>query len=788
MTMPDPASPLLDAARAWYDAGFCVIPSHEDGGKRPFGQWKKYQLQRPDWPTLEGWLQSGRYSGIGLIMGRASGNTEMVEIEGPGNLIVPRVQQLFDMAHSMDLDGSLGLVALMERVYHGCAETSAGGGLHIFIRVIDGEVPGNQKLAGTPDKVIAETRGEGGFVIVWPTPARNGHQPGAAYLLLPNAHPDNTTTVTASELQWIHAVFTDAFGGWKEPAKAPVHKTETDVLKIGTPAQASGLSPFDDYRQRATWRDILEPAGWTHHSKDATHDYWTRPGKDKRNGHSASTIEDGPFYLFSSSVTGMPIEQGLSKGQVYAHLHHDGDLSGATRQLRADGYGDVLRELPSWNPPAQLETDFWTAHPILETVRQAAYARMVSADAVLACLLARVVQHIPYEYAIPPIVGGKSTPNLFVALIGPSGTGKGGARRAADDLLGHIPATKGNPVIEGPLGSGEGIVSLFYEYPRDDDDPDAKPGKNLELYYRGLMILDEEGSALAELIKRQGQVTEQTLLKMWSGERLGFSYSARGSGLRLSVPDGQYRASALLGIQPAAAAFLLDDARSDRGLPQRFLWASTIDPKVPEEELPFPDPLDWHPPRFGTGLDQASVKVSPEIRKWLRKAHHARVTGAGSLGLESHGGLVQLKTATALAALIRPGEPLRVDAQVWDLAGQLKTASDSVRQAVSDRAKQDRDKVAQARQDIAVRQRVAVQEVDAKVGNCARRLALHIVNHHSGEGEHCTKSCARRSLTSGYRDVYEAALERAMELEWIADITPDESESTHYGPGSSRPA
>jgi hypothetical protein len=337
--MPDPASPLLDAARAWYNAGFCVIPSHEDGGKRPFGRWKDYQTQRPDWATLEAWLQSGRYSGIGLIMGRASGNTEMVEIEGPGNLIVPRVQQLFDMAHSMDLDGSLGLVALMERIYHGCAETSAGGGLHIFIRVTDGEVPGNQKLAGTPEKVVAETRGEGGFVIVWPTPARTGHEPGAAYLLLPNAHPDNAATVTATELDWIHAVFTDAFGGWREPTK-PVHKTETDVLKIGTPQQTGTLSPFDDYRQRTTWRDILEPAGWTHHSTDSTHDYWTRPGKDKRDGHSASTIEDGPFYLFSSSVAGMPIEQGLSKGQVYAHLHHDGDLSAATRQLRADGYGD----------------------------------------------------------------------------------------------------------------------------------------------------------------------------------------------------------------------------------------------------------------------------------------------------------------------------------------------------------------------------------------------------------------------------------------------------------------
>lgn len=781
--MADPASPLLDAARAWHDAGFCVIPSHEDGGKRPFGQWKKYQTERPTWEQLSIWLTSGRYTGIGLIMGKVSGNAEMLEIEGPSEQSARRVDTVIAKARDMDRD-DLGVEDLLTRVIQGCTEASAGGGMHVFQRITNGPVPGNTKLAMDGDKVVAETRGEGGFVIVWPTPARTGHDKGTVYSLMLGG-PATVAEITAEEHELIHHLFNQALhagpGPGPEPTLAP------DIKPHPTPTH-TGLSPFDDYRHRTTWRNILEPAGWTHSHKDNEHDYWVRPGKNPKDGHSASTIEDGPLYLFSTSVAGMPTEVGLSKGQVYAHLHHQGDLSAATRQLRTDGYGDPIPQLSSWNPPARIEPEFWDAHPILGTIRQAAYSRMVSADAVLACTLARVVQHIPYEYFIPPIVGGKSTPNLFVALIGPSGTGKGGARRAADDLLGFIPESKANPVTEGPLGSGEGIVSLFYEYPKDPDDPDAKPGKNLELYYRGVMILDEEGSALAELIKRQGQVTEQTLLKMWSGERLGFSYSARASGLRLSVPDGQYRASALLGIQPAAAAFLLDDARSDRGLPQRFLWASTIDPKVPTDELQFPAPLNWKPPRFGTGLDQASVKVAPEIRTWLRKAHHARVTGAGSLGLESHGGLVQLKTATALAALIRPGEPLHVDIEVWDLAGALKSASDAVRQAVSDRAKQDRDKVAQARQEIAVRQRVAVHEADSLVKNCARSIAKHIAKHHSEEGQYCTPSCSKKAIAGKHREVYDAALELAAELEWIAESDNESSDIPHYIPGSSRPA
>lgn len=340
MTVADPASPLLDAARAWHDAGFCVIPSHEDGSKRPFGQWKKYQHERPDWPTLEGWLLTGRYTGIGLIMGKASGNTEMIELEGPDLSV--KLGAVFNLAKQWDDTDQLGAGDLLWRVYNGCSEESAGGGLHIFVRVTDGPVPGNTKLAMGDNKVIAETRGEGGFVIVWPTPARTGHQPDAAYMMLTDSTPAGVAHINTEELEFLHHLFAEAFGGMPETPQPTQPKTTP------APAQPAGaLSPFDDYRQRTTWRDILEPAGWTYSHKDNEHDYWVRPGKDPRDGHSASTIEDGPLYLFSTSVAGMPTEIGLSKGQVYAHLHHDGDLSAATRQLRANGYGDPTPPTPT---------------------------------------------------------------------------------------------------------------------------------------------------------------------------------------------------------------------------------------------------------------------------------------------------------------------------------------------------------------------------------------------------------------------------------------------------------
>jgi hypothetical protein len=338
--MPDPASPLLDAARFWFNAGFCVIPSHEDGGKRPFGQWKKYQTQRPDWPTLEGWLQSGRYTGIGLIMGQASGNAEMLEIEGPAGDLAGRLDDVVNQARKYD---EIGASDLLSRVLHGFTEISAGGGLHTIIRITDGPALGNTKLAHDGNKVIAETRGEGGFVIVWPTAGRTGHEPGAAYILECGG-PDTVAQVTSEDRDLLHEIFTHALDKTGPPPPAPEPKTTPPPTTSST-----RLSPLDDYAQRVTWDEILQTAGWTYSHTDGTREHWTRPGKNKADGASGNIL-DGCLYVHSTSVTDFPINKGLSKGQAYAWLHHAGDLSNATRALRAAGYGDPLEPLPELRP------------------------------------------------------------------------------------------------------------------------------------------------------------------------------------------------------------------------------------------------------------------------------------------------------------------------------------------------------------------------------------------------------------------------------------------------------
>jgi hypothetical protein len=333
--------PLISAARAWFDAGFAVVPSHEDGGKRPWGRWKEFQSQRMGWDELETLLSTDRYTGIGVLTGSSSGNVEMIEIENSGGLAIDRLGKVFDAAATTFV--ACGVDEVLKEISRGCVEQSAGGGLHLFIRVSDGLALGNTQLATVGGKVVAETRGEGGFVVVAPTPGRNGHEEGASYIFINGGSPDKIFEVTTEERDMLHMLFSTALN-------EDVHVVEQVREQRAPLAVANaGTSAFDDYRERMSWKDILEPAGWTFSHSDAERDYWTRPGKTTHEGISASTITDGPLVNFSSSVN-MPANVGLSKAMVYAHLHHNGDLSAAARGLSQDGFGSVgaHREIPAW--------------------------------------------------------------------------------------------------------------------------------------------------------------------------------------------------------------------------------------------------------------------------------------------------------------------------------------------------------------------------------------------------------------------------------------------------------
>jgi hypothetical protein len=214
----------------------------------------------------------------------------------------------------------------------GYAEWSPSGGLHLIYRVQGLEVPGNTKIANALNKeTLAETRGEGGFVVVAPT-GGNCH---------PNGQPWRTFSGRPSSWMWVDAaqrdaIFTSVRNAINQMPDRPVYEPKPVVQRT-----EGDLRPGDDFNNRANWSEILEPNGWTFHSQRGPETFWTRPGKHPRDGHSASSgySADGDRLFVWSSGTDLDMECPLSKFHVYAHYNHNGDYAEATKALAADGFG-----------------------------------------------------------------------------------------------------------------------------------------------------------------------------------------------------------------------------------------------------------------------------------------------------------------------------------------------------------------------------------------------------------------------------------------------------------------
>jgi len=339
-------NPVLQAALNFYDAGVSVVPAAVDGSKAPIGSWKKYQSERASREELIQWFGSG-HIGIGIITGHISGNLEMLELEGRA-VSSGLLEEAKEIAFNSDLSDIWDLIT------NGYVEATPSGGVHFLYRVSDEPISGNQKLARRPGEgdsveVLAETRGEGGFVVTAPS-SGSTHPSGSPWILLKGS-PATIADLTMEQRNAIHAVF-------RSLDSMPVK--ESIELALKNPKSSDNLKPGDDYNNKANWKDILEPKGWKIVFTANGVTYWRRPGKDI--GISATTgRNDGDnLYVFTTSSS-FESEKPYSKFAAYTHLEFDGDYSRAASALRSQGFGSTLSSLPS-NPLQQ------TSAPLLQLV------------------------------------------------------------------------------------------------------------------------------------------------------------------------------------------------------------------------------------------------------------------------------------------------------------------------------------------------------------------------------------------------------------------------------------
>ncbi len=341
-----PTNALLSTALEMHEHGFCVIPTHPGGGKKPHSAWKEYQYKPPSRQQVQAWFSGETYSGLGIVCGSGAGTSTrgavlMLELEG-------RAVTEGCWEKIVALCAEHGLSDLWKNITAGWCEMTPSGGIHIYFRVLTiGPMDGNKRLASRPateaelasdpgqkQYVLIETRATGGFSVCAPS---NGvtHETGKPWTIV-SGGPATIATITMPQQDKLLRLLQTLDSMPVAPSTTP-----PSAVSAATPAGAAGagdLRPGDDYRARTTWAEILEPSGWVIDKvagDGRTH--WRRPGNPTVGTTSATTIDD-VLYVFTTSTT-FEAEKTYNRFGAYTVLNHSGDFSAAARALRELGYG-----------------------------------------------------------------------------------------------------------------------------------------------------------------------------------------------------------------------------------------------------------------------------------------------------------------------------------------------------------------------------------------------------------------------------------------------------------------
>lgn len=298
----------IDTALGCLKAGLSCLPAARAKKRPTVGSWRTWAERLPTENEVEAWFANA-HDAMCIVAGAVSGNLECLDFDNHG--------ELFDAWRSR----------VDPEIYSRCVvERTPSGGRHVLYRS-DAPVDGNLKLArGVRDGktlTLIETRGEGGLFLC---------APSEGYELL------------QGDFEHIAVIPAVARDGLLEAARAldelPAAVPSSVPLLANTGPTSGFLErPGDDFADRGDPRPYLQAAGWQFAGTAPDgNEQWTRPGKDPRQGFSA-TLKDRVFYVFSSNASPFESGKGYNAFQVYTLLEHRGDFTSAARTLLERGYG-----------------------------------------------------------------------------------------------------------------------------------------------------------------------------------------------------------------------------------------------------------------------------------------------------------------------------------------------------------------------------------------------------------------------------------------------------------------
>jgi hypothetical protein len=300
-------NPVLQTALTLVRAGVSVIPI--GANKRPaIVSWKGYQTRIPTPEEWTAWCAQGP-CGLAIVLGSVSENAEAIDVDD-----ISVLRPFYDLVEAM----APGLVARLAIV------KTPTDGRHLYYRAP--VIASNQKLAVDAQRqTMIETRGEGGYALIPPSPAW--------------CHPDHKEYVLRQgDLAAIPTITPDERALLLNCARALTKYVEPE--RVYTPRQPTATDrtrPGDLFAAKVAWEDILLPHGWRVVGHRGGVTLWCRPGK--KGGLSATSGYCGDhLYVFSSNAQPFEPERAYSKFTAFALLNAGGDFMRAATMLACQGF------------------------------------------------------------------------------------------------------------------------------------------------------------------------------------------------------------------------------------------------------------------------------------------------------------------------------------------------------------------------------------------------------------------------------------------------------------------
>jgi hypothetical protein len=303
----EPTASALDHALALARHGFRVLPIKPGEKRPPMTAWQ--DAASADERPIRAWFDGiYRNHGVGIATGHLANGAAFFVLD------------IDDREHHSGTDTLEQLEDAHGKLPDTITSITGSGGGHRFFTVPDGRPCPRNDQSGRLGPGL-DIRGEGGQVVVAPTVHPNGH----AYMWEDGHGPGRIPMAEAPA--WLLDLLEPEPATPRPPAPSGVR----DAFMAAT------VGPADRYNDTTTWAQLLEADGWTHsHTRDGE-EYWTRPGKETREGVSATVGWAGndALKVFTSGVPWLQADRTYSKFQYHALRHHNGDERAAARAIIA---------------------------------------------------------------------------------------------------------------------------------------------------------------------------------------------------------------------------------------------------------------------------------------------------------------------------------------------------------------------------------------------------------------------------------------------------------------------